>query len=119
MKNHLKFGNSKSEWIEKSIEESRTDPVGLWQIVKNGRYGFGLTGSELESFVTDHIVGLMRSGAQPIMGDDDSTSGWQLMADAGGDPQEFAKSVIAEWGDAQVDPNVEGVWFAFPTAWMV
>ncbi|WP_157768769.1 hypothetical protein [Paracidovorax avenae] len=119
MKNHIEFGTSKSEWIEKSIEESRTDPVGLWQIVKNGRYGFGLTGSELESFVTDHIVGLMRSGAQPITGDDGSASGWRLTADVGNDPEEFAKSVIAEWRHAQVDPNVEGIWFAFPIVWMV
>ena len=119
MVNHLKFGNSTSDWMAKFIEKARTDPVGLWQIVKNGRYGFGLTGSELESFVTDHIVGLMRSGAQPITGYDDSASGWRLTADAGNDPEEFAKSVIAEWRHAQVDPNVEDVWFAFPTVWMV
>ncbi|MDN8618330.1 hypothetical protein [Variovorax ginsengisoli] len=118
MTSHIKFGIPKAEWIEKSIDEARTDPVGLWQIVKNGRHGFGLAGSELESFVTDHIVGLMRSGAQPISGDKDSASGWRLAINAGDDPQKFAESVVEEWKHAQVDPDVDSVWFAFPTAWM-
>ena len=117
IKHHLKSGHSDLEWFAMAIEEAKNDPVGLWAIVKEGRQGFGLDDRGLESFVKDYIVALIQSGAVPVVGDKTASFGWRPQYQYGNDPKNVAEFLVSEWRKSQVDPDVNGVWFACPSVW--
>ena len=111
--NHRTYGLTVGEWIAKTPAELDDDAVGLWQIVNNGRRGFGLEGAALVDFVVRSVVELVKAGAQPV---DSRESGrlWRVKPGYGEQPEEIAKNVVAEWQLSGQDPDVSGLWFALP-----
>jgi hypothetical protein len=114
---HRKTGISDHEWIRRSLNEARSDPVGMWQIVRAGRDGFGLTGIALEDFVRRFIAEMVAGGAGPIVGDKEAPFGWSPTARFGVEAEDVAQFLVDDWKSSGVDPDVDGVWFAFPSAW--
>ena len=90
MLRHIKSGMQDSEWFQLSVEESRSDPIGLWEIVKTGRQGFGLEGQALERFVYDYVLAMLKGGSNPIVGDRSCASGWQPVFHYGTDAETTA-----------------------------
>ncbi len=41
-----KSGITDAEWIRTTVDEARSDPVGMWRIVRAGREGFALVGGD-------------------------------------------------------------------------
>jgi hypothetical protein len=114
---HKKFGLTDADWIQRSINEARVDPVGLWALFQAGREGFGLEGSQLESFIRRLIVGLVSAGAVPVVGRGKGPwPQWRPMDRYGSAATEVADAIISEWRSTQTDPDIDGVWFAFPSA---
>jgi hypothetical protein len=113
---HIKTGISDLEWFRLSADEAKSDPVGFWEIVKVGRQGFGLCGYELEMFVTDFILEMLKSGAQCVVGDKGARFGWIPISPCPENSHTFAESLIADWRASKTDPDIDGVWFAFPSA---
>ncbi|NMG35569.1 hypothetical protein GRF61_14060 [Azoarcus sp. TTM-91] len=116
-RNHKTFGISDIEWFRRSIEEAHRDPVGMWQMIKAGRDGFGLDGLFLEEFVRDFIVEMIKGGAFPVIGNKASPFGWSPVPKYGGDPEEIADALIKDWKSSKTDPDVDGVWFAAQSVW--
>lgn len=114
---HKTTGLSDHEWIRLSIDEARTDPVGLWQIVRVGREGFGLDDTRLDEFVRNCIFQMIKSGAEPVIGDKGAPYGWSPLFQDGSDPQDVVDAIFHDWKKVAVDPDVDGVWFAFPSVW--
>ncbi|WP_077003535.1 hypothetical protein [Variovorax sp. KK3] len=114
---HLRTGISDSDWIQRSLDESESDPVGMWQMVKTGRDGFGLSGPALEDFVRRFISEMVAGGAHPIVGDRSAPFGWRRTIDHGDKPVDIAASLINSWKRSGIDPDVDGVWFARPSVW--
>lgn len=112
---HLKSAISDLEWFRLSVDEAKRDPVGLWEMVKVGRQGFGLSGDDLEIFVSDFILQMLRSGARGIVGDKGARFGWSPVSQNHMEPQAFAESLIANWRTSKIDPDIDGIWFAFPS----
>ena len=110
---HRTYGLTVSEWTAKTPAELDDDAVGLWQIVNNGRRGFGLEGAALINFVVRSVVELVNAGAQPVH----SLEGahlWRAKLGYGKQPEEIAGNVVAEWQESGQDPDVSGLWFALP-----
>lgn len=112
---HIKTGISDLEWFRLSVDEAKSDPVGLWEMIKVGRQGFGLSGDELEMFIRGFILEMLRSGAQCVVGDKGARFGWSPVSQYPEEPHAFAESLIADWRTSTIDPNADGVWFAFPS----
>jgi hypothetical protein len=83
-------------------------------MVKNGRQGFGLAGNALEDFVRRFVIEMVKGGAVPVVGDKTAASGWRQFQQYGSDPNFIAEAVVKEWKESGIDPDVEGIWFAFP-----
>ncbi len=111
---HRFFGHSIAESIEKTPNELEIDAVGLWQIIPQGRWDFGLSGEALEDFTKRHIVALIKKGAIPVRSVRKGEKFWEPQLQYGTSPEEIADRVIAEWKSSGVDPDVSGVWFALP-----
>lgn len=112
---HIKTGISDLEWFRLSVDEAKSDPVGLWEMIKVGRQGFGLSGDELEGFVRDFILEMLVSGAQAVVGDKGARFGWSPINRYPIEPHALAESLIVDWRASKVDPNADGIWFAFPS----
>jgi hypothetical protein len=67
----------------------------------------------LRRFVSEMI----EAGATPAVGDKVAAFGWSPALKYGNDPAGAADALVREWLDSGVDPNVDGVWFAFPAVW--
>jgi len=117
MRCHIKFGIPDFEWFQLSIDEAKSDPVGLWEIVKTGRQGFNLSGDDLEAFVFDYVLAMLKGGSNPIVGDRSRASGWQPVSHYGENAEAAAGEIIAEWKAALKDPDESSIWFAFPYVW--
>lgn len=89
--------------------------IPLWEMTKVGRHGFGLTGDELEMFVRDFILEMLSSGAQAVVGDKCARFGWSPINRFPEEPHALADSLIVDWRTSKVDPDADGVWFAFPS----
>lgn len=114
MLRHLKYGTTERDWFQRSLDEARSDPIGLWAMVRAGRAGFGLSDGLLERFVLDFVLTLLRGGAIPILGGRTRASGWRPVYDYGPDHELAARAIVDEWKNGQGDPDEEGLWFAFP-----
>jgi hypothetical protein len=117
MRRHIKFGTLDSEWFQLSIDEARTDPIGFWEIVKTGRQGFGLDGDDLEAFVFDYVLAMLKGGANPVLGDRSRSSGWRPVSHYGAGAETAACAIVAEWKAALKAPDESSIWFAFPYVW--
>lgn len=106
------FGISIREWIEMTPNELEVDAVGLWQIVPVGRDSFGLAGDELKGFVWKSVVALVEKGAAPARMSSENDKYWDWQTQYGESPEDIADSVIKEWVDSGVDPEMNGLWFS-------
>lgn len=116
-RNHEKSGLSDLEWFHRSVEEAHRDPVGMWQMVKAGRDGFGLRDAALDEFIKDFIIAMLKGGAVPVIGDKTAPFGWSPILQYDNDPESIADALIKDWKSSNNDPDVDGVWFAAPSVW--
>ena len=86
-------------------------------MVRAGREQFELTGVDLEDFVRRFVTTMIGAGANPVVGDRAAAFGWSPVLKYGDDPAKAADALVREWMDSKTDPDVDGVWFAFPTVW--
>ena len=114
MLRHLKYGTTELEWFQRTLDEARSDPVGLWAIVRVGRAGFGLSGGALDRFVFEFVLALLLGGAVPIMADRTRPTGWRPVHRYGRDHQLTARAIVHEWQESESDPDEESMWFSFP-----
>lgn len=112
-----KSGISESEWIRMTVEEATSDPVGLWRIVRAGREQFDLEGKSLENFVRHFVIAMVEAGAGPIVGDKAAPFGWRPLLEYGSNPELVTERIVNEWLASNVDPNVDGIWFATSGVW--
>jgi hypothetical protein len=92
-------------------------PVGLFQIIVDGREGFGLDGEMLIDFIRRCIYALVDAGAMPVRGAGiPGVAKWILQPQYGRSKQEIAEAVIAEWlRDGAPTPETwTGLWFGLP-----
>jgi len=86
-------------------------------MVRAGREGFALVGSDLEDFVHRFIAEMVEAGAGPVIGDKTAPFGWSPVLKYGEDPATVADTLVSEWLASESDPDVDGIWFAFPNVW--
>ena len=110
-------GITDQEWIQSTVDEAHSDPVGMWRMVRAGREQFGLSGEQLEDFVHRFITQMLASGAVPVVGDSAAEFGWSPVFKYEADPSEAADALVKEWRSCNTDPDVNGVWFASPSVW--
>ena len=112
-----KSGITDAEWTRTTVDEARSDPVGMWRIVRAGREGFALVGGDLEDFVHRFIAEMIKAGAAPVIGDITAPFGWSPVLKYGEDPTKVADALVREWLASKSDPDVDGIWFAFQAVW--
>jgi hypothetical protein len=90
------------------------DSVGMWKIVPAGRHGFGLTGSDLNSFIGSYISALLEAGAKPVRAFifPDGSWEWREQVQYGETPDKIVKAILTEWL-ALGAPNPEWDWLRF------
>ncbi len=106
------FGMPLSEWVERIPNELEMDAVGLWQIIPVGKDSFCLTGEELRNFTKLAIIKLLEHGAVPVRASQKKDEFWVHQKQYGNQHEEIAESIINEWGKNNIDPDVDGIWFA-------
>ena len=108
-----------SEYIDHVHGTLNDLPAGMWEIVDNGRKGFGLEGPALVDFIRRSIHRLMDAGAKPVIGGNKPDQ-WERQVQYGSNKHEVAEAVIQEWlrqGAPTPDPW-KGVWFGLPWSWL-
>jgi len=106
------FGLTTSEWVERIPNELEIDAVGLWQIIPVGKDSFELTGEELREFTKLAIIELLEHGAVPVRASKKKDELWVHQKQYGEQHEEIAESIITEWEKNNIDPDVDGIWFA-------
>jgi hypothetical protein len=117
---HRYYRTPISEWMERAANEMATDAVGVWDIVPNGRQGFGLEGEPLVDYVRRQIAVLLARGGVPVLGGGlGGEHHWVVQRQYGTRPGEILDNIMREWlerGAADEDP--EWLWFTLPeNAW--
>ena len=107
-------GKPLSEYIKIVADELPIDAVGLWQIVPQGRFGFGFEGEALTDFVRRCISELLSRGAVPVVGGGlDGEHEWIVQRQYGSTPEEIIDNVVREWlANGAKDEDPGGLWFA-------
>ena len=116
---HIVFGRPMSEWIARSPGSLNDLPVGMWEIVNDGRTGFGLEGEALTDFVRRSIYALIDAGAKPVAGGNKPNQ-WELQVQYGSNRWEIAQAVVDEWlrqGAPTPEPWT-GLWFGLPWTYL-
>ena len=117
---HRYFGDKMSDYIVQVANELPVDAVGMWQVVRGGRHGFGLEGDALTDYVRRCIAELLSRGAVPVIGGGQSEHEWIVQRQYGSRPEEIIENVVREWlANGAQDEDPGGLWFALPeTAWV-
>lgn len=112
---HTAYGSPMSEWIALTPGSLNDLPVGMWDIVYNGRDGFGLEDEPLKDFIRRSIYALVDAGAKPVV-QREGSSKWYLQTQYGSTKLEIADAVIQEWlRQGAPTPKVwTGLWFGLP-----
>ncbi|MBA1157872.1 hypothetical protein [Microvirga mediterraneensis] len=107
-------GETLSEYIKQVANELPVDAVGMWQIVPQGRFGFGFEGEALTDFVRRCIAELLSRGAVPVVGGGlDGEHEWIVQRQYGSTPGEIIDNVVREWlANGAKDEDPGGLWFA-------
>lgn len=112
-------GQTISEVIAHIPDELAIDAVGIWHIVPIGQGNFGLSGSELVSFMRRAIIALLDAGAVPVRAVPGSGYEWVRQKQYGDARDQIAEAVIEEW-KAVPDNTIAQIthcpWFAKPVA---
>ena len=94
-------------------------PIGMWEIVNDGRQGFGLEGAALVDYIRRCIYALIDAGAKPVAGGNKPNQ-WELQVQYGSNKREIAEAVIQEWlrqGAPTPEPWT-GLWFGLPWSYL-
>ena len=112
------LGTPMSEHIALRPSTLNDIPVGMWEIVRDGRESFGLEGEALVMFIRRCIYALMDAGAQPVRGV--ARGQWERQLQYGRNKHEVAEAVIIEWlRDGAPTPKPwTGLWFGLPRSWL-
>lgn len=116
---HIGYGTPMSECIALMPTTLNDLPIGMWQIVDDGRRGFGLEGEALTDFVRRSIYALIDAGAKPVAGGNKPNQ-WELQVQYGSNRWEIAQAVIDEWlrqGTPTPEPWT-GLWFGLPWSYL-
>jgi hypothetical protein len=112
-----RYGETMSERIACWPGSLNDLPVGLFQIIFQGRTGFDLEGEALIDFIRRSIYALVDAGAMPVRGAGiPGVEKWIFQPQYGRTKQEIAEAVIAEWlRDGAPTPETwTGLWFGLP-----
>ena len=90
------LGVPMSEWIADLPTTLNDIPVGMWELVPNGRLIFGLEGPALANFLRRCIHTLMDAGTKPVIKRGRADT-WELQTKYGSNKHEVAEAVIQEW----------------------
>jgi hypothetical protein len=86
--------------------------VGFWQIVPEGRSGFGLAGADLDEFVRRTLLSLFARGAVPVRHVRESGRVWTWQKSYGASAEEMAEAIVREWvREGRPDPDLGDLWF--------
>ncbi len=112
---HKGVGGSMGERIACTPATLEDLPVGFWEIVYHGRYGFELDDDSLAAYIYFSICALMDAGAKPVAGGNKPNQ-WELQAHYGNDKEEVARAIIREWQreDKWTPEPWTGLWFGLP-----
>jgi hypothetical protein len=114
---HHQLKASLDEWIQHRVDELDFDEVGFWQIVSEGREGFGLTGACLDEFVKRSLLALFAQGALPVRHVPDSGYVWTWQKSYGESAEAMAEAIVAEWvRQGRRDPGLGDLWFGLKDA---
>jgi hypothetical protein len=109
---HQQLGTPLSEWIQHRADELAHDEVGFWQIVPEGRNGFGLAGADLDEFVRRTLLSLFAKGAVPVRHVRESGRVWTWQKSYGASAEEMAEAIVREWvREGRPDPDLGDLWF--------
>ena len=109
---HRSFGTPMSEWISRAGELD-IDAVGLWQIVGNGREGFGLEHEGLSDFVRHCLLAHLTHCANPVRHRRDDQFLRTVQDHYGPSPERIADAIVVEWeADGRPNPDLGGLWLA-------
>jgi hypothetical protein len=110
---HRASGITIAEFANGLPSELSRDAVGLWEIVRSARYGFGLDNESAQGFAEFCIARLLASGAVPLFGS--RTEGWVAATEYGADVDSICSRVVSKWKAARVDPTPDdSIWFGLP-----
>jgi hypothetical protein len=103
-------------WIALIPNELNDIGVGLYSVIYDGRYGFGLEGPALVDFVRRSLHALVERGAVPRQWGSPSDPQRNIPLHYGSDtPDEIVEGVIADWLAAGGgDLEWGDFWFALP-----
>jgi len=110
---HRNYGTRLSEWIRLTPNELAIDAVGLWQVVRGLKLGYGLSGTDLEEAVRVSIASLLAVGGRPVQGDNGDKQ-WHLRSDLAQPEEEALDRIMEYWRGLGRDPDVGDIWFARP-----
>jgi hypothetical protein len=114
---HQQFGTPLGEWITLRANELDIDEVGFWQVVPEGREGFGLTGTDLDDFVRRRLLALFERGAIPVRHVQGSDRVWTWQRSYGTSAEEMVEAIVEEWiGEGRPDPGLGDLWFGLKDA---
>lgn len=108
-----------SDVIAHIPDELAIDAVSIWHIVPIGQGSFGLSGSELVSFMRRAIIALLDAGAVPVRAVPDSGYEWVRQKQYGEERDQIAEAVLDEWKtvpDNTIAQITQCPWFARPVA---
>ena len=113
------FGLTISEWIDSVPGGLPRDAVGMWEIIPDGRYEYGLSGDALTEFVSRCVSALLAAGAKPVVGGAGTEYDWLYQPQYGESNEEIRDAVMKEWlaaGSPDCDPG--DLWFALPSPYV-
>ena len=110
---HRTYGTPLSEWITLTLGELSIDAVGLWQVVNGLKWGYGLSGPQLEGAVRASVAALLAAGGRPVQGSS-SDKQWHLRSDLAHPEEQALAQVMDYWRALGHDPDLDDIWFARP-----
>jgi hypothetical protein len=114
---HQQFGTPLGEWIARRADELDIDEVGFWQLVPEGRQGFGLAAAELDDFVRRNLLALFERGAVPVRHVPSSGHVWTWQKSYGTSAEAMAEAIVSEWIEkGRPDPDLGDLWFGLKDA---
>lgn len=93
------------------VEELDDDAVSAFGIWSMGRYGFGLSGADLEEYIRRAIAALLDAGAVPVFCSEVSPDYFSPAEAFKGDEEEVIEKIVSAWKLQGSDPDHGWLWF--------
>lgn len=108
---HASTGASVEDCIRGFCAELVYDGVSSYSIWATARYGFSLSGQELEVFALRTIEALLEAGAVPALTDSNGPNYFRKLEGYIGSTTAIAEQVVKEICSLDRDPDHGSIWF--------